>query len=60
MPEHLQLTRGKSCCITTSASIYYSLHQGYAPSPYLFAPTVDEFIANIWEDVPWHVLFTDN
>ena len=37
-----------------------SLHQGSAPSPFLFALIMDELASHIQEDVPWCMLFVDD
>ena len=46
--------------LTDEFPITIGLHQGSTLSPFFFAIVMDEITKNIYEDIPWCLLFIDD
>ena len=46
--------------LTEKFKVCVGLHQGSAPSPFLFAIIIDRLTENIRKDAPWNMLFADD
>ena len=46
--------------MTESFTIKVGLHQGSAPSPFIFTVIMEEISISIWETVPWCMLLAND
>ena len=49
-----------TCRETGEFTVTIGMHQGSAPSPYLFALIMDELTIHIQQEIPWCILFEDD